>query len=197
MPSNPLFIDLSGVRGSVWDDLLINSGLFQFAGSNDPVWRDWQPGGSGTSFRLLHFNLNDEIYFSCQLPHTYKEGTDLHVHVHWTPAKRGNEESGSYVGWKLDYTWTNINGSAFAPSAVIDMSDTCSGTDDYHEVSEGLTVLSGTGKTISSMLVCRLFRSDTGTDDTWTGTNADAPALLQFDIHHEIDAGGSRQEWVK
>ncbi len=187
----------------VWDDLLINSGLFRFAGSNDPVWRDWQPGGSGATYSVLKFDKNDEIFFSCQMPHTYKEGSEMHVHVHWTPCDRGNEESGAYVGWKLDYSIANINGGVFLPSTTISMSDTCSGTDDYHEVSAGLTVIPGTygagseELTVSHMLICRLYRSDTGGDDTWTGTTTQAPALLQFDIHHQINSAGSRQEWVK
>ena len=182
---------------SYWDDLLINSGLFKFAGSNDPVWRDWQPSGSGTTFKVLKFDKNDEIFFSCQLPHTYKEGTNLRCHVHWTPCDRGNEESGAYVGWKLDYSWASLNNGAFPASATISMSDTCTGTDDYHEVSAGLTELDGTNQTISSMLICRLYRTDTGADDTWTGTTTEAPALLQFDFHHEIDSPGSEIEWVK
>ena len=198
MPVNPLYPNLANPDLTVWDDLLINSGVFKFAGTADPTLEDWRPGGSGTTFKGYKFKKNDEIYFSCQIPHTYKEGTNIRAHVHWTPADRGNEESGNYVGWKLDYSWANINGTAFGASAVIDMSDTCAGTDDYHEVSAGLTELTGTGMTISSMLICRLFRSDTGTDDTWVGTTgAQSPLLLQFDFHHEIDSAGSRVEWVK
>lgn len=186
------------LEDTVYDDLLINSGLFRFAGNSDPVWGDWQPTGSGTTFKVLQFAKNDEVFFSCQLPHTYKEGTDIYAHVHWTPRDRGNEEDGNYVGWKFDYTWCNINDGTFPASSTIDMSDTCSGTDDYHEVSAGLTDMSGTGKMISSMLMGRLYRTDTGTDDTWVGTsNAQLPALLQFDLHHEIDTLGSRMEWVK
>ena len=195
---NPLYPELLPAGNSVWDDLLINSGIFSFAGTADPTLSNWQPAASGTTFKVYKFKKNDVVYFSCQIPHTYKEGTDINVHVHWTPCDRGNEESGAYVGWKLDYSWANINGAAFGASATIDMSDTCTGTDDYHEVSAGLTSLDGTGMTISSMLVCSLYRSDTGTDDTWAGTlAAQSPALLQFDLHHEIDAAGSRIEWVK
>lgn len=187
----------------VWDDLFISTGLFKFAGANDPVWRNWQPGGSGTTFQSLFFDKNDEIFFSCQMPHSYKEGSDIHAHVHWTPAARGNEESGAYVGWKLDYSIANINGGVFLPSTTIDMSDTCSGTDDYHEVSAGLTGIPGTyGATneelkVSHMIICRLYRTDTGADDTWAGTGVNGPAMLQFDFHFQKNSVGSRLEWVK
>lgn len=183
---------------NVWDDLLINTGVFSFLGANDPTLSAWQPAGSGTTFRVYKFQKNDEVFFSCQLPHTYKEGSDIRAHIHWTPCDRGAVESGNYVGWKLDYSWCNINDGTFPASATIDMSDTCTGQDDYHEVSAGLTNLSGTSKKISSMISCRLYRSDTGGDDTWAGaTAATSPAILQFDFHHEIDTEGSRQEWVK
>jgi len=183
---------------NVWDDLLINTGVFSFLGAADPTLSNWQPTGAGTTFQVYKFQKNDEVYFSCQLPHTYKEGSDIKAHVHWTPCDRGVAESGNYVGWKLDYSWCNINDGTFPASATIDMSDTCTGQNDYHEVSAGLTDLSGTGKKISSMIACRLYRSDTGGDDTWVGaTAAQSPALLQFDFHHEINSEGSRQEWVK
>ncbi len=186
------------LESPVWDDLLISSGIFTFAGVADPSLQNWQPGGSGATFKVYKFKKNDEIYFSCQLPHSYVEGTNIRAHIHWTPCDRGVDESGAYVGWKLDYSWANINGAAFGSSGTIDMSDTCTGTDDYHEVSAGLTELDGTGMTISSMLVCRLYRSDTGADDTWVGTlNAQSPAVLQFDFHHQVDTLGSSIEWVK
>ncbi len=63
--------------GIVWDDLLISTSLFDFAEVNDPVWRDWQPSGAGTTFQILKFDLNDEVFFSCQLPHTYQDKSGL------------------------------------------------------------------------------------------------------------------------
>jgi len=53
------------------------------------------------------------------------------------------------------------------------------------------SAISGTGKTISSMLICRLFR-DVSEDDY----NNDA-AFLEFDIHYEINSVGSKTETVK
>ncbi len=189
--------EMKSVEFVLWDDLMINSGAFAFAGASNPTLSDWQPGGSGATFKAYKFIKGDEIFFSAQLPHTYKEGTDVCAHVHWTPGDRGSEESGAYVGWKLDYSWINVNG-VFLPSSTIDMSDTCTGVDDHHEVSAGLTDLDGTGMTISSMITGRLYRSDTGADDTWAGvTAAQSPALLQIDFHHQVNSDGSLQEWVK
>jgi len=130
------------------------------------------------------------------MPHTYKEGTDLEFHIHWTPANRGVAESGNKVGWKVDYTIADVGG-IFGASATVDLSDTCSGVNDKHELAGSVTV-SGAGLKVSHIIVLRIYRTDTGTDDTWAGTtNAQSPALLEFDIHFRKDTMGSRQEFIK
>jgi len=183
-------------NSTVWDDLRIVPGAFQFAGAADPTLSAWQPGGAGATHQVYKFQKNDEVFASCQMPHKYREGTDVRFHIHWTPCDRGNEESGNNVGWKVDYSWANIDGT-FASSATVDLSDACTGTDDYHEMTSDVLV-SGTNRTISSVFQLRIYRSDTGTDDTWaSGLAAQSPALLEFDIHFQIDTVGSRQSLVK
>ena len=179
----------------VWDDLKIVPGAFQFGGSTDPTIRNWQPTGAGTTFKVYKFDKNDEVFATCQMPHMYKEDSDLEFHIHWTPCDRGTAESGSLVGWKVDYTVANVDGT-FPVSATVDLSDACTGTDDYHEVTSSVTV-SGTGLNVSHILMLRIYRTDTGGDDTWSGTTTQAPALLEFDIHYQKDTMGSRQEYIK
>lgn len=184
------------VANTVWDDIRIVPGAFSFAGSSDPTLVSWQPGGSGATFKVYAFQKNNEAFATCQLPHSYKEGTDLYFHLHWTPKDRGDEENGVAVGWKVDYSIANTNGT-FGVSATADFSDTCSGTDDKHEKTASIQV-SGSGLTISSMVLLRIYRSDTGADDTWVGTTtAQSPVLLEFDIHFEIDSLGSNNERAK
>jgi len=179
---------------TVWDDLRIVPGAFEFAGNSDPTLQTWQPGGSGTQFQIYKFVEGDEVFFTCQLPHSYKEGTDIGAHLHWTPADRGTDEGTAVVAWKLDYSWANIDGT-FGASATVDLSDACQSTDDDH-LNTPEVAISGTDKTISSILVCRLWRDLTG--DTWVGTTAaQSPAILEFDFHFEIDTVGSRQTTVK
>lgn len=177
-----------------WDDMRIVPGAFQFAGSADPTLSTWQPGGAGATFRVYEFNTNDEVFFTTQTPHTYKEGTDFKPHVHWTPRNVGVTESGNTVNWAMDFSIANVNG-IFAASTNVALSDTCSGNDDQHEVSASGTI-TGTGITISSMIMGRLYRN---TGDTWTSNGAGGrPVLLEIDIHFQLDTpGGSNSESTK
>lgn len=179
-----------------WEDIRIVPGAFQFPGVADPTLQSWQPGGAGTTYKVYKFSKDDEVHFTCQIPHNYKEGSDIKPHLHWTPGDRGNEEDGNTVGWKIDYSWANFD-AAFASSATVDLSDACSGIDDQHEKTDSGTI-TGTNKAISGILQIRLYRSDTGADDTWVGaTAALSPAILEFDLHYEIDSFGSDLELVK
>lgn len=182
--------------GITWDDLRVTPAGFDRAGVADPSLVSYQPSGSGIATYLYEFQKDDIAYFSVQLPHSYKEGSDLHAHIHWTPGARGNEESGALVGWKIDYTWAGINGN-FGVMSTIDLSDACDGVDHKHQMTPSVTIL-GTDKKISSMLICNIKRTDTGADDTWAGTaSGQLPLLLEIDFHYQIDSLGSRDAGVK
>lgn len=65
-------------------------------------------------------------------------------------------------------------------------------TDWKHQMTEDVTI-TATDKHISSMLLCNLTRTDTGTDDTWaTNTSGNLPLILEVDFHYPIDTFGSR-----
>lgn len=175
---------------TVWDDMRITPGAFDRPGVADPSIVAYAPGGGANTY-MWEFAKNDLASFTIQLPHSYKEGSDISVHIHWTPGTRGNEESGNTVGWKIDYTWANINGT-FGAMATADLSDACDGTDHKHQMTPAVSI-TGTSKNISSMLVCNIKRTDTGTDDTWASTTSgQLPLLLEIDFHYEIDTMGSK-----
>jgi hypothetical protein len=200
MPKFTGRVDQLGPPGNdnvVWDDIRIVPGSFQFLGGADPTPVAWQPGASGSSFLVYAFQLDDEVFATCQMPHGYKEGSPVHFHIHWTPKDRGNEESGNYVGWKIDYSIANSD-VAFPSSATLDLSSQVTGTDDYHEFDEAPAETVMTGKLISHIIMMRIYRSDTGTDDTWVGTTAaQSPALLEVDVHYQSDSLGSNSELAK
>jgi hypothetical protein len=187
--------DLIGGSSVVWDDLRLVPSSFDYPGNNDPTIVDYQPAGSGTTFKVWKFDKDDAGYASVQMPHSYKEGSDLHFHIHWTSCNRGTTEGTAKVGWKVDYSIANVHGN-FVASQTVDLSDACSGVNHRHEITNSVAV-SGTGLSISHIILLKIYRSDTGADDTWAGTGSNAPALLEFDIHYQIDALGSKQEVSK
>lgn len=182
----------------VYDDLRINPGSFDRPGASDPSPVLYYPNGGGLGVQLYEFAVDDYACFTIQLPHSYKTGSDITAHVHWTPGGRGNEENGKTVGWKLDYTWANIDGT-FADMQTLDLSDACDGTDHKHQMTPEATIDGHTAaKGISSMLLCTIRRSDTGTDDTWVSTTTgELPLILEVDFHFPMDTIGSRQSSAK
>ncbi|KKK68933.1 hypothetical protein LCGC14_2939070, partial [marine sediment metagenome] len=66
--------------------------------------------------------------------------------------------------------------------------------DNNHRPEANVTAagIDGTGHTISSILLCRIKRVAAGSDNYAGGI-----AILDFDVHYEIDTVGSRQEIIK
>ena len=184
----------------VWDDLRgpVNAVRVGPAGAPDfSQFKDDGGGSTGVFAFWFDSGTEQQVYFSAQLPHTYAEGTNIEPHVHWVSADTAGG-SGTDVCWGLEYTWANINGT-FGNTAIIYADEQSNGsgetiTVDKHYYTD-FAAISGTGKTISSMLVCRLFRDATGTGGT--DDYDDDAGLLEFDFHFEIDTVGSRAEITK
>jgi hypothetical protein len=181
---------------TTWDDIRVVPGSFDRPGTSDPTIVTVTPDESGTSTWLYEFAKNNTASFQIQLPHSYDVGEDIYAHIHWTAADRAVDESGSAVGWKIDYTWTSINGT-FQSMQTVDLSDTCDGVNWKHQMTPSVA-LDGTGKGISSMLICNIKRTDTGADDTWvSAANGQQPKLLEIDFHYPMNSVGSKEQAVK
>ena len=174
---------------TVWDDMRVVPNVFDVPGGTDPDVISYQPGGSGPTFKVYAFAKGDEGFFTIQLPHSYKEGTDLRAHVHWTPGPRGNEENGNTVQWRLDYSFSPINGN-FPAASTAAMADACDGVDHRHQMTAQATI-SGAGLTMSSQMWGRVYRWNDASD-TWVGTGNNLPIFIEFDMHYQIDTIGSR-----
>jgi hypothetical protein len=178
----------------VWDDMRVVPGSFDRPGVSDPDIFTYDVNGGGTNTYLYEFDNNDVVSFTIQLPHTYKTGTDIYCHVHWTPGAIGTAQSGNFAYWKLDYSWANINGN-FGTMGTLDLKDACDGTNHKHQMSPDVVIDGHTSaKGISSMLICNLRRTDEATTP-WN--NAQGPLLLEIDFHYQIDTMGSRQIGTK
>lgn len=181
-----------------WDDLKVDQGMFEFLGNADPTLVNYNVGGSGLVTKLFEFALNDEAYFTIQVPHSYKVNSNLQLHLHWTPGSKGITEDTHTVGWKVDLLFASI-GNIF-PSTLIscDLSDECQSTNHQHLVTPSATVTVGT-MGISAFIIGRIYRNGQALGvDTWSGTKTgELPLFLGLDFHYEMDSPGSRNEYIK
>lgn len=191
---------------SVWDDLRIPVTSGRIGASNPPTLTQFKDDGSGSvgvfTFAFAdqaNANNEEQLWFAVQLPHAWKLGTNIEPHLHWGLLVGGG--ANEFVKWGLEYTWQNVNGD-FSDTTIItsDASQastaTTSGdstlTADKHYITD-LGSLDGTGKNLSSMLLCRLFRNSSHADDDL----AQAAFVFEVDFHYEINTVGSRQPFIK
>jgi len=192
---------------TTWDDIRTPATAGTKGVTNPPTFSQFMDDGAA-SIGVFTYSFADEavagneeqLWFIVQMPHTYKEGTDIRAHVHWSPAVGG--AAGEFVKWGLEYTWTSIGGtfgnttiitSDASGAATATRSGDTTLTADKHYVTE-MGTITGTGKGMSSILVCRLFSNSSHEDDDL----AQAAFLFEMDFHFEIDlSGGSREEYVK
>jgi hypothetical protein len=171
----------------VWDDLMI-PGHGVKGGASAPSFATFSTYGNMAY--LFAGNQDNDVYFSAQLPHSYMEGSSVVPHVHW--AEGGTTGAGTNVVWELVTQWANM-GALFPAGSTNYITNSITGTNWVHQISS-FPALSGTGKTVSSMIMCRLRRlaSANASDDY----NQYA-AFLQFDFHIRKDTLGSRTETAK
>ena len=138
-------------------------------------------GISGPEIWFFRDGQNVEaMSFTVQLPHNWKEGTTIYPHIHWTPRATA---SGN-MRWNLDYTWVNIDGtfSATTTSSVVINGPFTANKHLLSDLTSGNTGIDATGKTISSILICRIWRDSSAGTDTYAG---DAGGL-SMDFHISI-----------
>jgi hypothetical protein len=176
-----------------WDDLRVPMTATNLGGTKDPGFakiRDNGSGSQGVFAYLFDKSTEEELHFMCQLPHAWKYGGQIEAHVHWSPVANGT--SGHVVSWGLEYTWASVAGD-FGNTTIV-YTNTHYPADavlvaDRHYLSS-FGELADTGKGISSMLVCRIFRDATG--GGLTDSYTDDAALLEVDFHYRIEQPGSR-----
>lgn len=174
---------ISTIKDSRWDDLRFPAANLKNGSSGVPTWNN--------TYGLQEFSIGDYLFCQVQLPHAWMKGTDLQPHFHWMKIT----SAPNLVAWQLEYRWIKIGD-------VMDGSWTTL-SDETPDVSDGDTAwqhaLTAVGAIpvdstveLSDMLVCKLSR--VATAGASYGARA---ALLEFDVHYQIDSFGSRQEYIK
>lgn len=190
---NPIILEkgvktLNAFHRDVWEDLRVPLTSTR-AAANSPGFaqlRDNGAGSVGVFASMFDKSSDEQLFFSAQIPHSYKENSDIKVHAHWCPT---DTDTGTVL-WGLEYTWANVDGVLPVTTLLVGTPQAASGTAFNHQLAE-IGTISGTSKDISSMLVCRIYRDVSGDD-----YDNDA-ALLEIDFHFRKNTLGSLQESSK
>ena len=173
--------DVVMMNDNNWDDLRFPASSIRLPGANAPTVTAYKGG------QVLAFvdNADNFVYFMAQLPHTWEEGTDIDIHLHWTPQVAGGGVGAENVKWDLTHSWANEQGIFPVETAITVTRDVQDDLIDTHLVTSFATI-SGTGKTFSSMLILSLKR-DTGVANNY-GSDA---FLVEIDIHYKRNRLGT------
>jgi hypothetical protein len=144
--------------------------------------------GTAGAVRVVDCAVGESMDGVIQLPHSYAEGEDIEIHIHWAPIGAG----AGNVKWGVDYFWLNTGEAAGAPATITTGDVAVPGVAWQSMYSDFAPVLIGTGKRISSMIVFRVFRQAAG-----AGEYGARAAMLEVDAHFPMDSLGSAQEAVK
>jgi hypothetical protein len=120
------------------------------------------------------------------MPHAWKVGTPVSLHLHWAKTT----SAAGTVKWQSKYEWTNIGDTRAGFSSYVDGTEGIPNSNiaGKHALFE-FTDLPGTGKGISSMINVVIQRvSSGGTPDTYGA----AVKLFEVDIHYLVDGFGSQ-----
>ena len=182
--TNYIYIDEEGqlsLNGdaTVWCDQIVEL-------TSTKVGSNLKPDFYETNIGFL-FPVADEteiLYGTLEIPHDYKEESNIIPHVHW------EQTSSSTATFKIDYMWVSMGVSTTTFTTIVTTSVVFPYTSgSIHQIAS-FPEIDGTGQTISSILRFRLYRK---------ADNLPAEDVLtaDFDIHYEIDQIGSNDEYVK
>ena len=149
--------------------------------------------GPDASIQLLLFAkaADNLVHGTLQLNHDYKEGTDIEPHIHvWFPAYAASTAETNI--WSLSYSWGNISTNGLPTATTVTVTNTGVVQPNEHRVIAFPTI-TGSGKTISSILALTVQRTGTDGHDVYD----DNIGLLGFDVHYQKDTEGSASQWTK
>lgn len=160
------------VNATVWDDLRFPSTDLTLSAVDDPNCRVFNNDFYACGFAAAG---TEQLFGSFQLPHSWREGSTLKPHFHWSPE---NANAG-VVTWCLDYSCANI-GDTFPSKSTLCINDEASGTSFDHQMTSMMNLTNSL--TASSQCMTRIYRNGTGSADTY-GSEA---FLIEFDVHYQV-----------
>jgi len=176
----------------LWDDMRVPAQeIITIPGPpSEPLFAPFIDDGVGSEGTYaLWFDIGNQVWFNLQVPHTWKTGTDLFPHVHWS-----NDGTPGEITWELEYVMATPF-TLFPPVSTVMPSDVDFVLGPYfHQVTGFPAPIFGGGFGLSTMILCRLQRIPS------LGAGPDVPgliAMLEIDFHYQVNDMGSVSPFSK
>ncbi len=155
-----------------------------------------RPGPSSPSYVVFLGNIyatrfnnsvTDELYGGFELQHDYYEGSEMYLHIHWSPDTAG---TGNVV-WGVDYSFAAL-GQVFPAPVAQTVTVPAPGVLNQH-VAHDLATINGFGLQIGAQCAFRIYRLGGDPADTYAGNCF----LHTVGVHYAADTLGSRGIFTK
>ena len=174
-----------------WDDLRFPVDSVRPLTGQPPTERAFRNG------IVYGFSIGDAVTFNVQLPHGYYNGSDLDAHYHFTLPVSGSGAGPENIAFSLSYSWAEIGAQFPVEKTISNEGDVQNAVAENHGYAGIGTIpyadlAQNGGVGVSSMLICRMTRVAASANDY-----ASEVYIMESDIHIQLDAVGSTQEFVK
>jgi len=173
-------------NSTVWTDVVTPLLVAKLPTQNQPALTSVRNRTYAYCFSDAITSNEEEAYLTLQLPHSYKENSQIFCHLHWLTL---TNTTGSTT-WAMEYTWTSYTKKM--QYSKIKKVTVANGGAYIHTIAD-FGELIPFNKTISSLVNVRLYRNSGIANDTYTGLSCG----LSFDCHIEMDTLGSASEYHK
>jgi hypothetical protein len=129
-------------------------------------------------------STSEYLYGSIELPHRYKEGSDIDFHLHQVIFSAGAGD----VKWFLEYVWAPLNGAVASVATTVASVNTIALGDVRICKPVTIATISGAGRKISDVLMFRIYRNPSDAADTFPND----VCITAMGCHFEQDTLGSR-----
>jgi hypothetical protein len=168
---------------TVWNDANMGAGQLALPVASQPDEDNFlDEGGGDTGITTWAFAVGEKVSGSIEIPHDYKEGSDITFHIHWQgiAAPTGTD----YVKWQCTYSVAQSEATLDAATSIV--IETAFDTQYEFKVSS-CPAITGTNFNIGDQFIFTLERI-AAAGDAYAG---DA-LVATVGIHYECDTVGSR-----
>lgn len=156
-------LSATGQHGIAWDDVY-PSAVSVGGGANKPSFTAY--AGNLLAYEFVGTGpTTKELQIEFQFPHSRKDGSNVVPHVHlYVP----DDATGGIIKFGLEYEWADINDTGTITTTTVYGTITrTAGQGVSRNSILSFGEIDGTGKDISSIMSCRLFRNPADAGDTF------------------------------